>query len=204
MKKIRLWKNKHELSDRYAIVDAEDYDMVIEAVTTINPSGSKRKNTGKWYIHDTNAYKGYHEIPYAVAKSRKMSIHRLVMNPPDDMYVDHINGDTLDNRKKNLRICTPRENRTNSRPRRDSLTGLKGVHILSEHRLGTGFRSAPFRAQIAHPDRRSTKMHIGYYATTEEAAEAWDVKAVEFYGEFANLNYPEKKGQYLEEINRSK
>ena len=97
MKKIKLWKNSNELSDIYAVVDDEDYEKVVEAI-------GKRK----WYVHDNGSTKDY-----AMSGCRRQSIHRVVMDNPKGMCVDHINGDTLDNRKQNLRICTKAQNSQN-------------------------------------------------------------------------------------------
>src|SRR5690625_2672181 len=47
-------------------------------------------------------------------KKRTVYLHRLIMNPPPDMVVDHINGDKLDNRRSNLRICSHRQNLWNT------------------------------------------------------------------------------------------
>ena len=113
MKEIKLWKNKNELSDKVAIVDEEDYDKVVNAI-------SKR---AKWYVHSPPPSKKF----YAMNGSRKLLIHRIVLDAPAGMDVDHINGDPLDNRKENLRICTRSENCRNRKVRNTSKSGFKGV-----------------------------------------------------------------------------
>ena len=113
MKNIIIRKNKNELSDLYALVDDEDYEKVVEAVITYRSNGEIRKGSGKWY-----AWSGPKTSKtYAMNGSRDKSIHRIVMNAPKGMDVDHINGDTLDNRKENLRICTRSENCQNRKVR---------------------------------------------------------------------------------------
>lgn len=166
MREIKLWKNKNELSDRVSIVDDEDYDKVLNAI-------GKR---AKWYAWCSTSAKFY-----AISGGRYKSIHRVVMDAPNGMDVDHINGDALDNRKENLRICTRSENCRNKKVRSDSKSGYKGVNPNPNGR---------YQAYIGDPTRKSQHIHLGYHATKEEAARAYDKKAIELHGEFANLNFP--------------
>ena len=202
MKKIRLWKNKNEISELYAIVDDEDYDMVMEAIGT----------RSKWYAHAPPgatyyAFRGERGLP---------SMHRLVMGNPEGMCVDHINGDTLDNRKENLRVCTMSQNSMNKRLRSDSQSGYKGVYELKkpiktkyvskktgEVKYYFSMPKKKFQAYIANPDtpaKRKRHIKLGWHATAEEAAVAYDKKAIEIHGEFAKLNFPEKLDQYKKEL----
>jgi hypothetical protein len=105
-------------------------------------------------------------------KKKKVQLGRWLLNAPADLCVDHINGDPLDNRRCNLRICTPRENSINRR----------GTLRSNPYR---GVRSARHRWR-AHIAGR----HIGSFATAEEAARAYDAAARIEFGEFANLNFP--------------
>tara|TARA_A100001391_G_C5026728_1_gene267248 strand:+ start:118 stop:735 length:618 start_codon:yes stop_codon:yes gene_type:complete len=205
MKKIRLWKSKDELSDKYALVDDEDYERIVE-------TKDKRGKPKKWYCHNNNT-----SSDYAMSSNRRDSIHRLVMGNPKGMCVDHINGDTLDNRKENLRVCTISQNSQNKRLKSHSQSGYKGVHeknypirkkyvskktgkvTYHEHLL-----TKRFQAYIGSGIPNTPSIKLGYYATAEEAAEVRDKKALEIHGEFARLNFPDKREQYLEEINRSK
>lgn len=99
------------------------------------------------------------------------TLHRFLMNPPDGMHVDHINGDGLDNRRSNLRLATPRENTANSR--RD--IGRSGYIGVQRAKYGNKFLAA-------------MTINIGTFDTAEEAARAYDAKAVEVFGEFAMTN----------------
>jgi hypothetical protein len=171
MREIKLWKNRKELSDKVALVDAEDYNRVVTAIS----------NRAKWYAHSPPTTKKY----YAMNGNRDLSIHRVVMNAPKGMDVDHINGDPLDNRKENLRICTRSQNSQNKQVRTDSASGHKGVYERKGGKL-----KKRFQAYIWHPEKKA-RYRLGYYATAEEAATAYDRKALELFGEFALLNFPE-------------
>jgi hypothetical protein len=173
MKEIKLWKNKDELSDKVAIVDDEDYDKVMKAI-------SKK---AKWYAHMPPPSKKF----YAMNGSRKLLIHRIVLDAPAGMDVDHINGDPLDNRKENLRICTRSENCRNRKTRTTSKSEFKGVYARPNNR---------YYAYIGDPDRKSRHISLGTYGTPEEAARAYDKKAKELHGNFALLNFPEDKNEF--------
>ena len=168
MKKIKLWKNSNELSDIYAVVDDEDYEKVVEAI-----------GRRKWYVHDNGSTKDY-----AMSGCRRQSIHRVVMDNPKGMCVDHINGDTLDNRKQNLRICTKAQNSQNKKLRRDSASGFKGVAEQSSGRY-SAYIGDP---NTAYPKKRHIR--LGTYSTAEEAARAYDRKALKLHGEYAYINFP--------------
>jgi len=185
MKKINLWKNKTELSVYHAMVDDEDYEKVMEAI-----------GRGKWYAHIPSGSKHY-----ALSGTRRIAMHRVVTAAPPNMHVDHINGNPLDNRKQNLRVCTRAQNSQNKKLRSDSASGFKGVY----KRKGTKYTSKktgetkyyepkkPYQAYIGDPKTLyPNKRHInlGSYASAEEAAIAYDKKAVELYGIFAYTNFP--------------
>lgn len=106
-------------------------------------------------------------------------MHRLIMNCPADMCVDHINGDTYDNRKINLRICTHQQNMMNTKIRTDSSSSYKGIYYV-------GF----LKKWAARISFNGNKTHIGVYRSEIDAAKAYDTKAKELFGEFARVNFP--------------
>ena len=206
MKKIKLWKNRNELSDKVALVDDEDYDKIVEAI--------RHKNgvPGKWYLHHGSMGPDY---TYAQSGDRKTLMHRVIMDAPKGMDVDHANGQRLDNRKENLRVCTRAQNAQNKKLRKDSKSGFKGVYQdpgkkYTSKKTGdvkVYCLKKPWRAYISDPETEfPNKRHLrlGRYATAEEAAAVYDKKAVEMYGDFALLNFPERTEEYRSEIQDEK
>lgn len=92
-------------------------------------------------------------------------------------YVDHENGDGLDNRRSNLRLATPSQNACNRINRRDNASGFKGVAL----------DGSKWRARIQVSGKTKS---IGLFASIIDAAIAYDRAAFQVHGEFANTNYP--------------
>lgn len=132
-----------------------------------------------WALYTTMGR--YH---YAESKTNKRNqktdrnfMHRLIMDPPKGMVVDHINGDGLDNRVSNLRVCTPAENSRNTIKSANASSRFKGIHWDNE--------SKKWRACISID---GVRRHIGRFPTEKDAAEAYNIEAVKRYGKFAKLN----------------
>ena len=107
-------------------------------------------------------------------KETTIMLHREILNCPKGRQVDHINGNTLDNRKENLRICTNAENRRNCKLSKNSTTGFKGVHWHS------GMKK--YQARIAVNGRRYS---LGFYETAKEAYLEYCINAIKYHGKFA-------------------
>lgn len=124
-------------------------------------------------------FKWHCSVGYAMRReypSRKILLmHRVILNPPEGKEPDHINGDRLDNRRCNLRISTRSENNLNKNVQKNSSSGFKGVSWKKGR--------SKWRAYMGGA-------HIGHFNTKEEAAKAYDKKALEVFGEFAKLNFP--------------
>jgi hypothetical protein len=147
-----------------ALVDDEVYERVCEL---------------NWIVRK------YSHTCYAAHKYRKpdggwafLSLHRFLLDPPDHLEVDHINGDGLDCRRSNLRLATRQQNASNCRRRRTDLP-YKGIN---QHSV-----TKRFRAAIKVNQKR---IYSGMFATAEEAARAYDDLARAQFGEFAALNFP--------------
>ena len=102
-------------------------------------------------------------------------MHRAIIKAKDCQIVDHINGNKLDNRKGNLRFCTLSQNQMNSGKQKNNKSGYKGVYL---------FRNK-WNAVIT-VDKKSK--YIGRFNTPQEAALAYNQKAIELHGEYARLN----------------
>jgi hypothetical protein len=120
---------------------------------------------------------------YAARQQGRKTIymHRQIADPPDGMMVDHANRNKRDNRRANLRVCTRRENILNQASKRTSRSRFKGV----EYRKGRDKCFARIRFQ-------GKRLWLGTFDDEVEAARAYDRAAVEYFGEFAHLNFPEE------------
>lgn len=111
---------------------------------------------------------------------RTLQMHRVILNCPEGKLVDHVNGNSLDNRKENLRIATEAQNARNHKAWTRNPSGFKGVH------RNRGMK--PWRARIVVNGKN---IAIGFFESPEEAAKAYDKEAKKHHGQFARLNFPE-------------
>ena len=160
MEKIKLTRNQ------FTIVDDDDYYRV---------------NQFKWRANYSSSVKKYYAIKELYictchSKRYRMNIHlhKYIMNCPDNMQVDHINGDTLDNRKSNLRICTHQQNNWNKKPANVKKTSkFIGVCWCKNNKT--------WRANIKINNRQT---HLGYFKTEIDAAKQYNKIAKKIRGEF--------------------
>jgi hypothetical protein len=103
-------------------------------------------------------------------------LHRLILDAPPGTYVDHADGDPLNNTRDNLRIVSHKQNCWN-RMRTDAAAGYKGVT-----RRGA---SGKYRAAI---NKDGIRFNLGCFVSAEGAARAYNVAATEMFGEYARLN----------------
>lgn len=139
-------------------------------VTLVDTTDYEWLSLFKW--HYSNGY-AVRRIYINKRRDGISRMHREILNAPSEKQVDHINGDGLDNRRSNLRLCTRQENARNSAPR-----GLfKGVEHTTEDRW------------CAYIKINGRKKHIGVFADQHTAALAYDHFARRYFGEFARPNF---------------
>jgi hypothetical protein len=114
---------------------------------------------------------------YKIKPRRTMSFHREIMKCSSNDVIDHINGNRLDNRKENLRVCTQSQNLQNATKRSGTSSTYKGVHFV--------FAKNKWQARI---NLAFGAVHLGYFSVEEDAAKAYNLAAIKHFGNFARLN----------------
>jgi len=157
MKKIKLTQ------DKYALVDNDDFEFL---------------NQWKWYAtKQGNTFYAHRD-----SRNRKrnkgniVSMHREIMNNPNNKLVDHIDGNGLNNQRKNLRFCTKSENGMNQKIHKNSTSKLKGVTFDKSRQK--------YLAQINVNKR---KIFIGRFINKEDAYKAYCEACKKYHREFANI-----------------
>lgn len=114
-------------------------------------------------------------------KRRSIQLHRFIMgvNSEVDLMVDHISGDTKDNRTCNLRLTNREDNTANSKLTRNSITGYIGVDLVS------GCKNNPYRSRLF---RGKSRVFCEHHPAAISAAEAYD--------KFLSENYPSEFNRY--------
>lgn len=134
----------------------------------------------KWYAASWKngfyAVKGGKQIKGK--REPNIALHRLIIDVKKDEMIDHINGDTLDNRRENLRVCNNTQNQRNQKLSNRNTTGYKGV---SWHKKEKKWIS---RIRV-----NNKLIHLGYFKDLIEAAKAYDKAALIYFGEFASINF---------------
>lgn len=165
--------NEYIINEDYAelILKSPKYGIIKVKIDTEDVEKCKKY---KWNVSRCNSQN--YECFYVNAEKGRKQLHRLLTDAPKGMVVDHINGNTLDNRKSNLRICTDAENKKNCKLYENNKSGHKGV--IWYHYGGLN----KWMAYICVDNKRKT---IGYFETIEEAINARKSAEDEYFGEFA-------------------
>jgi hypothetical protein len=152
---------------KWTILDAEDYYRYAGFKWCIG--GDK----GKFY-----AIRGQMISP---ADSKIVRLHRLIMNAPEGLLIDHKNNNGLDNRRANLRLATHSQNMQNRRKRRSNTTS-RFIGVSFDRSRGK------WKAQIKYQGKY---INLGRFDSEIEATRAYDAAARKYRGEFARLNFSE-------------
>ncbi|MFH1717777.1 MAG: DNA polymerase I [Planctomycetota bacterium] len=155
---------------QYAIVDPDDFPRLVKY---------------KWYAaRNGRAFYAICSATGEDGKTYQLPMHRAVLEVADEMFVDHINRRSLDNRKANLRPATPAQNNRNRTKCHDGkwTSKYKGVHWSRQRRL--------WRAQIRVGGRC---IHLGSFDDEVRAGKAYDRAAKRYHREFAVLNFTEPR-----------
>jgi len=146
-----------------ALVDSSDFDVLMK---------------WKWYAWYSPSGKSWYAVRSVKTEhgGRSLRMHREILGlaSGDRRQVDHRNHDTLDNRRSNIRVCTPSQNTQNRRTQSNSKSGHKGVSFRPSKRK--------WRATIFVDGKH---LHLGYRETKEECIQLYQEAARKFFGEFA-------------------
>lgn len=156
-----IYTNKNE----EILIDDEDYFLVKDYTWC-------KSNKGEGYARSRES-----RLKHPDYKQKQVTMHRLILGITEPkVQIDHVNGNKLDNRKDNLRICNCSQNQANISVHKRNKVGYKGVR----------FKAGKYEVNIW----KDKSIYLGRYKTLEEAAKVYDKAAVELFGEFARLNFP--------------
>jgi hypothetical protein len=150
---------------QHAMVDAEDYERVSRHKWCLSRVGNQ-----------LYAYRKHH--------GKTLRMHQFIMNPPQGMVVDHIDGNGLNNRRGNLRICTPQQNAWNHRRRKPPGAPSQYIGVYR-------YRDRPDKWYVK-VQCAGDVTNLGPFDREIEAARARDRLALQLFGEYARLNLPEE------------
>lgn len=154
----------------YALVDDEDHPYLKGF------RWHRRWNRDKFYVQ-TSIWDKVKDVCLNIA------LHNAILWKPKGYVIDHINGNNSDNRRSNLRICTPAENARNTRRYNRNTSGYKGVSLVK------GIKEETWKSEITLDNKR---IYLGVFKNKLDAAKAYDEAAVKYHREYARTNFKKK------------
>jgi hypothetical protein len=151
---------------KHTIIDADNYEWL---------------NQWKWYYDKGYAVRNETVFVNGVRKQKRITLSRLILNAPKDMEVDHINGDSINNTKANLRLVTDGQNARNKRKVKNKSSVYKGVSLHKGERR--------WHSRIMFDWKL---IHLGSFEDEVNAALAYNQAALKYHGEYAKLNIIEE------------
>jgi hypothetical protein len=149
--------------------------------TIVEPPDYYLLKNFNWYLSGNGKeFYAFRNIKISPGHVKMVSMHRMILDPPPHLLVDHKNNNTLDNRRSNLRLATHAENACN-RPKIKSKTSSQYIGVYLEKRTGR------YTSKIRIHGKR---LWLGRFNSELEAAHAYDAAAKKYHGEFARLNFP--------------
>lgn len=183
--KTILIKNKNRGK---ILIDDEDFEIVskyswsihkrkghyLYAITSVD-----KKTSDMYGGYECNSVGHYTKKNGEVSEYRRfryrLLLHRLILGKSTKLEIDHVNGNGLDNRKENLRVCEHKHNMYNKKLYKNNTSGYKGV-TKSGNKWGSS---------IKHEGRH---IHLGNFENKIDAALAYNKAAINYFGEFARIN----------------
>lgn len=161
------------ISGYSVLVDDEDVERIQQYNWWVDNSVLRRYN--RYYFRT--------KIKHGIRQYEVMKLHRFIMGCTymDGTVIDHINNDTLDNRKCNMRFCTQKENARNKRRETRNNSGYKGAKLNK--------RTGRYNATVKYEQKNYA---LGSFINLIDAATAYDDVARLLFGEFALVNFPDR------------
>jgi hypothetical protein len=164
MKRIQLGHHrnrKYKYPLMWALVDDSDYEWL---------------NQWRWSANRDNLTGMFYAVrhsPLVDGKRTLIQMHGLILDTPKGMHTDHIDHDTLNNQRSNLRVATNSQNQGNQKLRADNKSGYKGVSWNKKEKK--------WAAKMIHQGKQ---IFVGYFVDPKEASVAHSKASKQYFGEF--------------------
>lgn len=156
----------------------KEIKLTQDKIAFVDDEESPRLSLFRWYAnHERGRWYVRRQSRHESGKQVGIKLHREIVNAKPGQIVDHINGNGLDNRKENLRICNDSENQRNKRIGSSNKSGYKGVCWISSR--------GKWKVYVQVDKKR---IHLGYFENLIDAALAYNQGAMKHHGVFAKLN----------------